>query len=69
MKDNATALDNIKDACNGKAASRSKLVFDLKLNYCVKITADDILRCLSYFSQNIELGISRKLSPKEIICM
>ena len=24
VKDNATALDNIRDACNGKAASRSK---------------------------------------------
>ena len=34
-----------------------------------KISADDILKYFSYFSQKIDFDISCKLSLKETICM
>ena len=37
--------------------------------FLVKITADDILKYFSYFSQETRFDISCKLSPVETICM
>ena len=36
---------------------------------CIKFSADDILKCFSYFSQKTGFDISCKLSPLETICM
>ena len=35
----------------------------------VKLSADDILKYIPYFSQKTEFGISCKLSPQETICI
>ena len=41
----------------------------LTLNTLSKLSADDILKYLSYFSQKTGFDISCKLSPQETICM
>ena len=48
---------------------RQHIFGHLTLNSRAKISAEDILKYFSFFSQKTGFGISEKIPPKETICM